>query len=132
MSHDCLEVSRSEVCGRSLRAGDWLWLPACGRLPAGDCLRRRVGAGECGRAKQTHSLGIECGVGKFFECRFAASAAAIAPLWDCCLRASPCRLPAAAPAAGCLRHSPAGGRVRAGQTALAAVECGRREIFFRR
>lgn len=45
----------ADACGR-----------ATGRLAVVACLRAVACAGECGRAEQTHSLGIECGVANFF------------------------------------------------------------------
>jgi hypothetical protein len=80
MSHDCLEASRSEICGRRLRAGDWA--TGCSCLPAGGCLRLRVGAGECGRAGQTHSLGIECGVANFFSAEVSVMSVRSEVLWE--------------------------------------------------
>ena len=97
-----------DACGRATG-----WATGCGCLPAGDCLRAVACAGECGRAKQTHSLGIECGVGKFFLSAVCC---------QCCSN----RTIVGLPAGESLRASHCGLRLRraACATRLWAGECG--------
>jgi len=128
---------------------------ACGRLPAGDCLRAIACACEWSQASGRRRVWAG-GTDPLGRNRVRRSENFLSALWlpvlrsnrtivgllpaGEFLRASSCGLPAAAPAAGCLRRLPAPlacGRASEGecgreQTALAAVECGRWENFFLR